>query len=58
MTFEADNPDMAREAETIQVEEVRRRLVSRTGETIPNERVVAWLDTWGRDDETFPWACE
>jgi predicted transcriptional regulator len=37
--------DLLVEAETLHAEEARRRLASRTGKTVPNERVVAWLET-------------
>jgi predicted transcriptional regulator len=50
--------DLLLEAEAIQGEEVRRRLASRTGKTIPNERVMEWLDTWGLDKEIPPPECE
>jgi predicted transcriptional regulator len=54
MTTEGDTLDLAPEAEALQVEEIRRRLASRTGRTIPNEQVMAWLDTWGQDKEIPP----
>ncbi len=50
--------DLLLETERLQVEEVRRRLASRARETIPNERVMAWLDTWGLDEELPPPTCE
>jgi predicted transcriptional regulator len=50
--------DLLLEAEASQAEEARRRLASRTGKTVPNERVVAWLDTWGLDKEIPPPQCE
>ena len=50
--------DLLLEAEAIQGEEARRRLASRTGKTVPNERVMAWLDTWGLDKEISPPECE
>jgi predicted transcriptional regulator len=50
--------DLLLEAEAIQGEEARRRLSSRTGKTIPNERVMEWLDTWGLDKEIPPPQCE
>jgi predicted transcriptional regulator len=34
------------------IEEGRREL--REGKGIPHEKVVAWLETWGTDDETEP----
>jgi predicted transcriptional regulator len=34
------------------IEEGRREL--REGKGIPHEKVVAWLETWGTDDETDP----
>jgi predicted transcriptional regulator len=39
------------ETEQLQVEEVRRRLAARSGSTVRNDRVMAWLDTWGRNGE-------
>jgi predicted transcriptional regulator len=50
--------DLLLETEQLQVEEVRRRLSSRSGKTIPNERVMAWLDTWGLEEEISPPKCE
>lgn len=50
--------DLFLEAEAIQGEVARRRLASRTGRTIPNDRVIAWLDTWGLDKEIPPPLCE
>ena len=50
--------DLLLETEQLQVEEVRRRLSSRSGKTIPNERVMAWLDTWGLKEEISPPKCE
>jgi predicted transcriptional regulator len=50
--------DLLQEAEALQVEEVRRRLDSRTGKTIANKQVMAWLDTWGLEQETPPPQCE
>lgn len=46
--------DLLQETEALQTEEVRRRLASRTGKTVPNERVMAWLDTWGLSEEIPP----
>jgi predicted transcriptional regulator len=34
------------------IEEGRREF--REGKGIPHEKVVAWLETWGTDDETEP----
>ncbi|MGO8792244.1 MAG: hypothetical protein ACLQVL_33315 [Terriglobia bacterium] len=50
--------DLLLETEELQAEEVRRRLASRTGKTVPNERVTAWLDTWGLNTEIPPPECE
>jgi predicted transcriptional regulator len=50
--------DLLLEAESLQADEARRRLASRTGKTVPNERVTAWLDTWGLDGEISPPQCE
>ena len=50
--------DLLLEAEALQGEEVQRRLASRTGKTVPNEHVMAWLDTWGLDKEIPPPQCE
>lgn len=46
------------ETEQLQVEEVRRRLASRSGKTVRNDRVMAWLDTWGLNGEIPPPKCE
>jgi predicted transcriptional regulator len=46
------------ETEQLQTEEVRRRATSRSGKTVPNSRVMAWLDTWGPDGEIPPPKCE
>jgi predicted transcriptional regulator len=46
------------ETEGRQVEEVRRRLASRTGDTVSNERVLAWLESWGLNAELPPPKCE
>jgi predicted transcriptional regulator len=46
------------ETEQLQVEEVRRRLASRSGKTVHNDRVMAWLDTWGLNREIAPPKCE
>jgi predicted transcriptional regulator len=54
MTTEDDSMDAELDAEALQEEEARRRLASGTGKTIPDERVTAWLDTWGLDNETSP----
>jgi len=53
-TLVASALDLYLEAEAIQGEEARRRLVSRTGKTISNERVIAWLDTWDLGKEISP----
>jgi predicted transcriptional regulator len=46
------------ETEKLQVEEVRRRLASRSGKTVHNDRVMAWLGTWGLNGEIPPPKCE
>jgi predicted transcriptional regulator len=46
------------ETEQLQVEEARRRLASRSGRTVRNDRVLAWLDTWGLSGEVSPPKCE
>ena len=50
--------DLLLEAESLQVQEVQRRLASRTGKTVGNERVMTWLDTWGLDGKIPPPECE
>ena len=50
--------DLLLEAEALQGEEAKRRLASRTGRTVPNERVMAWLETWGLAGEISPPECE
>ena len=50
--------DLLLESEQLQVEEVRRRLASRSDKTISHERVAAWLDTWGLKEELPPPKCE
>jgi predicted transcriptional regulator len=50
--------DLLLETEQLQVEEARRRLASRSGKTIANERMMAWLDTWGLTREIPPPKCE
>ena len=50
--------DLLLETEELQTEEARRRLASRTGKSVSNERVMAWLDTWGLNREIPPPACE
>jgi predicted transcriptional regulator len=57
-TLIASALDLLLEAEALQGEELRRRLASRSGKTVPNERVMAWLDTWGLDKEIPPPQCE
>jgi predicted transcriptional regulator len=43
------------ELQSWQVEEIRQGMEEiRQGKGIPHEEVVAWLDTWGTDDETEP----
>ena len=50
--------DLLLEAEDLQVEEARRRIASRSGNTVRHERVMSWLDTWGLSDENPPPECE
>ena len=50
--------DLFIEAEAVQGEVARRRLALRKGKTIPNDRVNAWLATWGLDKESPPPRCE
>ncbi|MGO8818617.1 MAG: hypothetical protein ACLQVG_28580 [Terriglobia bacterium] len=57
-TLIASALDLLLETEALQTEEAQRRLDSRTGRTIPNERVMAWLDTWGQEEEIPPPECE
>jgi predicted transcriptional regulator len=57
-TLIASALDLLLEAEALQGEEARQRLASRTGKTVSNERVMAWLDTWGLNRELPPPECE
>ena len=57
-TLIASALDLLLETEALQTEEAQRRLASRTGKTVPNERVMAWLDTWGRNGEIPPPECK
>jgi predicted transcriptional regulator len=50
--------DLLLEAEDLQLHEVRRRAASRSGKTIPNERVMSWLDSWGLRPGAPPPECE
>ena len=50
--------DLLLETEALQGEEARRRLASRSGKTVDNQRVMAWLDTWGLNREIPPPECE
>jgi predicted transcriptional regulator len=50
-TLIASALDLLLEAEALQLEEARRRLASPIGNTVPHERVSAWLDTWGLNRE-------
>ncbi len=43
--------DLLLEAENLQLEEVRRRIASRSGKAVDNEHVMSWLDTWGMSAE-------
>lgn len=50
--------DLLLNTEALKAEEARRRLASRGGKTVPNERVMAWLDTWGLNGEIPPPECK
>ena len=50
--------DLLLEAEALQLELARRRLASPIGNTVPHERVSAWLETWGLNGEIHPPKCE
>jgi predicted transcriptional regulator len=50
--------DLLLEAEKLQLENVRRRVATRTGKTVANQRVMSWLDTWGIGQPTPPPQCE
>jgi predicted transcriptional regulator len=47
-TLIANALDLLLEVEEIQAAEARRRASSPTGKSIPNEHVMAWLETWGQ----------
>ena len=57
-TLIASALDLLLETEALQTEEAQRRFASRRGRTIPNERVTAWLDTWGLNGEIPPPECK
>ncbi|MGD0226133.1 MAG: hypothetical protein ABSF71_27695 [Terriglobia bacterium] len=57
-TLIASALDLLLETEALQTEEAQRRLDSHTGRTVPNERVMAWLDTWGLKGEIPPPECK
>jgi predicted transcriptional regulator len=57
-TLIASALDLLLETEALQTEEAQRRLDSRTGRTVPNGRVMAWLDTWGQEGEIPAPECE
>ena len=57
-TLIASALDLLLEAEALQEEEARRRLASRSGKTVDNQRVMAWIDTWGLRREIPPPECE
>jgi predicted transcriptional regulator len=43
------------EAQAWQVAEIRRGMEEISqGQRVPHEKVVAWLETWGTDEETEP----
>jgi predicted transcriptional regulator len=43
------------EAQAWQVAEIRRGMEEIShGQGVPHEKVVAWLETWGTDEETEP----
>ena len=54
MTTEDASIDAGLETEALQEEEAHRRLATGKGNTIPNEQVMAWLATWGSDNEIPP----
>lgn len=58
MTAGDDSMDAGLDTKALQEEEARRRLRSSTGNTIANDKVMAWLDTWGSGDEIPPPECE
>jgi len=57
-TLIASALDLLLQTEALQAEEAQRRLASRSGRTVPNERVVAWLRTWGQEGQIPPPECE
>ncbi|HMD96136.1 MAG TPA: hypothetical protein VKM93_02240 [Terriglobia bacterium] len=50
--------DLLLETEQLQLEEVRRRIASRSGNTVPNEAVMSWLDIWGISPDVPPPGCK
>jgi len=50
--------DLLLETEQLQLEEVRRRIASRSGNTVPNEAVMSWLDRWCINPEVPPPRCK
>lgn len=50
--------DLLLETEALQAAEANRRLALSTGKTVPNEQVMAWLDTWGLTNEIPPPECK
>ena len=50
--------DLLLETERIQLEQAQRRVATRSGKTVSNERVMSWLDTWGIGQPTPPPQCE
>jgi predicted transcriptional regulator len=57
-TLIASALDLLLEAEALQLGEARRRLASPIGNTVPHERVSAWLETWGLNGDLHPPKCE
>ncbi len=50
--------DLLLEIQQLQLEEVRRRIASRSGNTVPNEAVMSWLDSWGISPQVPPPGCK
>ncbi len=50
--------DLLLEAENLQLKEVRRRIASRSGNSVHDEHVMSWLDTWGISRKIPPPECE
>ncbi len=50
--------DLLLEAENLQLKEVRQRIASRPGNSVHNEDVMSWLDTWDISRTIPPPECE